>query len=329
MNQSRIVVPFIFVACFVATAAALAADASPPRPPRAADAEAEQILKRAREALAKVHRFEIDCLFSQVDHYFEMEDLYQVKCYLEPSAGYLQEIRPVDVSGKESRAHASSGRAYRLRSRRPERSLYANGQLTEINDAERTYGTPKCAPGDPRATQIADLDRPAAFAASIIPLGLDWCCEFDVIRKWYRIAQTGATPSTVSISLTMRPECEFYDKDHPSREEVVLDRKTLLPIMWTKTGGGSDLLVTYRRFDLNAAPRELKVSLKRYEQIEITTGLIMMPPRDKNAPSQPVSRDQPSLRFDISVSGEEDRTQDAYLAILRATVCVVRLLHLF
>ncbi len=327
MNQSRVALTFTFVACFVATAAALAADASPPRPPRAADADGEQILKRARETLAKVQRLDIDCLFSQVDHYFEMEDLYQVKCYLEPSAAYLQEIRRVDVSGKESRAHASSGRAYRLRSRPPERSLYAKGQLTEINDAERTYGTPKCAPGDPRATLIADLDRPAAFSATIVPLGLNWYSEFHVIRKWYRIAQTGATHWTVSISLTMRPECEFYDKDHPSREEVVLDRETLLPIMWRKTGGGSDLLVTYRRFDLNAAPRELKVSLRGYAQIEITTGLIMLPPRDTNAKPKPASRNQHSLRYDFSV--EEDQTQTAYLAILRTTICALRLLHLF
>jgi hypothetical protein len=319
-------VPLILSAFCVVTSAAWAADVARPQPPN--DPQAEQILKQSREAFAKVRRLDIDCLFSQVDHYFEIEDLYQVKCYLEPSAGYLQELRRVDVSGKTSRARTRSGRAYRLRSRSPERSLYANGQLTEIDDAERTYGTPRCAPGDPLAKQIGELDRPAGFAGTIIPLGLNWYSEYDVIRKWHRIEQTSATPTTISISLTMRPECEYYDKDHPSREEVVLDRKTLLPITWRRTTGNSDLMITYRRIDLSPPPRQLKVSLTGYTKIEITTGFVMPLPRDKNAPFKPVSGNEPSLRFVFSGEDQDD-TLTAYLSLSRATICALRLVHLF
>lgn len=326
MKRPRIAAAAVLAAIVAATTHLLAADAPAPQPPN--DPHAEQMLLQAREALARARRLDIDCLFSQVDHYFEIEDLYQVKCYFEPSAGYFQELRRVDVSGKTSRAHTNSGRAFRLRSRWPERSLYANGQLTEINDAERTYGTPKCAPGDPLAKQIGELDRPAAFAGTIIPLGLNWYSEYDVIRKWYRIEQTSATPTTISISLTMRPESEYYDKDHPSREEVVLDRKTLLPITWRRTYGDSDLLITYRRFDLSPPPRELKVSLTGYTKIEITTGFVMPPPRDKNAPSKPASATSRRSRIVISDEDQDD-TLTAYLSLSRATICALRLVHLF
>jgi hypothetical protein len=326
VKRSWVAVPLTFAAYFVVATRASAADVAPLQPPN--DVQAEQILKQSREALAKVRRFDIDCLFSQVDHYFEIEDLYQVKCYLEPSAGYLQELRRVDVSGETSRARTSSGRAYRLRSRPPERSLNANGQLTEIFDAERTYGMPKCAPGDPLAKQIGELDRPAAFAGTIIPLGLNWYSEWGVIRKWYRIEQSSATPTTISISLAMRPESQNYDRDHPDREEIVLDRKTLLPITWRKTASDSDLLITYRRFDLSPPPRELKVSLTGYTKIEITAGIFMPPPRDKNVPSEPASATSRHSRFVISDEDQDD-TLTAYLSLGRATICALRLVHLF
>jgi hypothetical protein len=326
MKRPRIAAPAVLAAIVATTTHLLAAD--PPAQHSPNDPIAEQTLRQARESLARARRLDIDCLFSEVDHYFEIEDLYQVKCYLEPSAGYFQELRRVDVSGKASRAQTRSGRAYRLRSRSPERSLYANGQLTEIDDAERTYGTPRCAPGDPLAKTIGRLDRPAAFAGTIIPLGLNWYSEWDVIRKCYRIEPSSATPTTISISLTMRPESQYYDKDHPSREEVVLDRKTLLPIAWRKTYGDSDLLITYRRFDLSPPPRELKVSLTGYTKIEITTGFVMPPPRDANAPSKPASATSGRSRIVITDEDQGDTTT-AYLSLSRATICALRLVHLF
>jgi hypothetical protein len=326
MKRPRIAAPAILAAIVAATTHLLAADAPAPHSPN--DPIAEQTLRQARESLARARRLDIDCLFSEVDHYFEIEDLYQVKCYLEPSAGYFQELRRVDVSGKTSRAQTRSGRAYRLRSRPPERSLYANGQLTEIDDVERTYGMPKCAPGDPLAKRIGELDRPAVFAATIIPLGLNWNSEWDVFRKWYRIEPSSATPTTISISLAMRPESEGYDKDHPRREEVLLDRKTLLPITWRRTYGDSDLLITYRRFDLSPPPRELKVSLTGYTKIEITTGFVMPPPRDANAPSKPASATSRRSRIVITDEDQGD-TMTAYLSLSRATICALRLVHLF
>jgi hypothetical protein len=292
MIQPRIVVLLILVAGF---AAALAADVPPPQPPRGAEADAEQILKRAREALAKVERLEVDCQWSDLDSQHETEVRYQGHFYLQNPAGYLFQIRPLPVVGKVSRGRTKAGRPFHLKSRLAETTLFVDGVSTEIDDAHRTYLVEKCEPqpGNP----VANVEQPENFSGIVIPYPLHRLSDWNALRTNYRIEQFATTATTVGIALTAKSHQTWDEKvkkgftvvgdappdamlrspalwkeltgDHaiaPSRDEIILDRQTLLPKSWRRVYGWSDSLITFERFDVNPAPRPLKVSLTGYRQ---------------------------------------------------------------
>ena len=292
MDQSPIIVPLIFAA---GIAAALAADAPPPQPPDFARAETEQILKRARDVLTKVDRLEVDCQWSDLDTQHETELRYQAHFYLQNPAGYLFQIRPLHVVGKISRGRTKAGRPFHLKSRLAETTLFVDGVSTEIDDAHRTYLVEKCElqPGN----RVADIEQPGNFSAIVIPHPLHRMSDSIALRTNCRIEQFATTATTVGIALTAKSH-ETWDErakkaftvvgdappdatlrssafwkelagDYgvaPSRDEIILDRQTLLPKSWRRIYGRFDSLITYERFNLNPEPRPLKVSLSGYRE---------------------------------------------------------------
>jgi hypothetical protein len=283
----------IWTAIFVMTTAALADDRASAQPPR--DAEAEQILKRARDALAKIDRLEVDCQWSDLDSQHETEVCYQAHFYLQNPAGYVFQIRPLPVVGKVSRGRTKAGRPFHLKSRLAETTLFVDGVSTEIDDAHRTYLVEKCEPqsGNP----IADVEQPGNFSGIVIPYPLHRMSDWNALRTNYRIEQFATTATTVGIALTAKSHQTWDEKvkkgltvvgdappdamlrppafwkeamgDYavaPSRDEIILDRRTLLPKSWRRIYGWSDSLITYERFNVNPAPRTLKVSLSGYRE---------------------------------------------------------------
>jgi len=299
MHRSRLLASRIFAAGFVLTTAALAGDRASTPPP--SNAAAEQTLKRARDALAKIDRLEIDCRWSDLDNQHETEVRYQTHFYLQNPVGYLFEIRPLTVAGKVSRGRTKSGQAFRLKSRRAETTLFASGLLTEIDDGNRTYQVTRCEPqpGNP----LPDIDQPRYFSGIVIPHPLHWANDWNVLRANYRIEQFATTATTIGIALTAKSQESWDDLvkrgiavvgnappdatlrspafwkelqgDYavaPSRDEIILDRQTLLPKSWRRIYGPSDSLITYERFDVNPAPRALAVSLSGYRQALLPVG---------------------------------------------------------
>jgi hypothetical protein len=348
MDGSRIVVPFMFAAFFVVTTEALAADVAPSPPPN--NAKAEQILKHAHDALAKIDRLDVDCRWSDLDDHRQTEVCYQAHFYLQNPAGYLFQIRPLPVAGKVSRGRTKSGIPFRLKSRPAETTLFVNGVSTEIDDVGRTYFIEKCEPqpGNP----IANVEQSRYFSSFFIPHPLHWASGWDTVRKDYRIEELASTPTTIGIALIPRsheswdevvkkgfvvrgdspPDSMLSSPDFwkelmgdqlvaPNREEIVLDRQTLLPKSWKRIYGWSDSLITYERFDVNPAPRPLAVSLSGYRQ-----GL---PPNCQwnfnVANSNPNAKAAGDTIFFIM----DDDELDAEMLLLETGYCFVRLVGLF
>jgi hypothetical protein len=149
-------------------------------------------------------------------------------------------------------------------------------------------------PGDP----LGDIESPKAFSGMVIPHALHWAGDWNKVQANYRIEQFASTATTIGISLTP-PSHENWDQavekwivvtgdapiepdlltpdlikqvtgDYrfsPNREEIILDRRTLRPKSWRQVYGNSDSLITYQRFDLNPAPRPLRVSLAGYRGV--------------------------------------------------------------
>jgi hypothetical protein len=134
--MARNVISTLALIAFASAATALIA-ADTPSSNLQSDPAAERTLRHAREALAKIDRVQIDCQWSELDNYHQTEVCYRTHFYMQNPAGYLFEIRPVDLAAKTARSSTTSGRPFRLKSRPPETLLYANGVLTEINDRNR------------------------------------------------------------------------------------------------------------------------------------------------------------------------------------------------
>jgi hypothetical protein len=345
MQISRIAVLLLLAT----TAAPIHVSAADARSQLPGDPVAERILRQAREALAKFDRVEIDCQWSDLDNQHQTEVCYRTHFYMVNSAGYLFEIRPLDLTGKTARARTKSGRLFRLKSRPPETSLYANGALTEIDDHNHTYEIRKYEPqpGDP----LGDIESPRAFSGVVIPHALHCASDWNKVRANFRIEQFASTATTIGISLTPRSH-ENWDQtvekgivvtgdaplephlltpdfikevmgDYrlaPNREEIVLQRSTLQPKSWRRIHGDSDSLITFECFDLNPAPRPLKVSLAGYRGKSRTIRRYNFTVSDKDSEARAAAKS--TLILD-----EDDLEAEALL--IETTYCLVRLARLF
>jgi hypothetical protein len=308
MNRSRIAGAAVLTAIVAATTHLLAADAPAPQPPN--DPHAEQILRQARDAIGNARRLDIEQTWSSVNGHLETEERCRQKLYFEKAGGYLFEIHPVDVAGQTSRALTKSGRAFRLGSSTSDiKQLYAKGSVTFLDEVSHSCQTVAL----DRDDDLAKIYKPDDFSGMFIPPGLHWAVEWNEVRSRYRIEQGASTPTTVCIGLILRPNSPGYDRSEPERHEIVLDRRTLLPRSWRKVCGDLDSLQTYSRFELDPAPRDLKVPPTGYQEA--------LPPHAR-------------VNFNFNVSdGTEARTADAELdadvLLLETTFCLLRMFHLF
>jgi hypothetical protein len=310
MKRSRIAAPAVLVAIVAATTHLLAADAPASQPPN--DRHAEQILRQARDAIGKARRLEIADNWSDVNGHLETEERGREKIYFEKPGGYLFENHPVDVARQTSRALTQSGRAFRLRSSTSDiKQLYTKGSVTFLDDARHSCQTINLGLGD--NDDFAKIYKPDDFIGMFIPPGLYWAIDWNDVRSRYRIEQRASTPTTICIGLILRPDSPGYDRSEPERHEIVLDRRTLLPQSWRKVRGDLDSLKTYSRFELDPAPRDLKVPPTGYQESLL-----------------PHTR----VNFNFNVSdGTEAPTANAEpeadVLLLETTCCLLRLFHLF
>jgi hypothetical protein len=305
MEMSRVTVLVIWSAVAAATAPALSCAADPPPHQLLNDPAAEQILRQARDAIGNARRLEIADNWSQVNGHLETEERGREKLYFEKSGGYLFEIHPVDVAGQTSRAKTKSGRAFRLASSTSDiKELYAKGSVSFLDDARHSCQTINLADDD----DFAKIYKPDDFVGMFLPPGLSWAVDWNEVRSRYRIEQGASTPTTVCIGLTLRPDRPGYDRCEPERHEINLERRTLLPQSWRKVRGDLDSLKTYSRFELDPAPRDLKVPPTGYQET--------LPPHAR-------------VNFNFNGSDGTEAEPDADVLLLETTFCLLRVVHLF
>jgi hypothetical protein len=308
------------------------------------DPAAELILQKARQAIVAAPRLKIACDWSTVENNFKIESRAHQTIYLDKSIGYLAESRLVPVAGKSSRARTQEGRRYRLlSSAMSTRQLYRDRSVAFFDPLHKeTYQIEKD-PGFVKAWE------PAAVARVFVPPGLRWATEWEEARSRYRVEKGQSTPTTVAIILSLR-DAKFLpgtgdgqkdanrrllanfirdnalsdgqvvsvgvDRNEPEhhnqseRHEIVLDRRSLLPVSWREVNGDLDSLATYTHFDLNPTPEHLTA----------------FPP--KPGPQEPLeihynhSFDWPDEAWDL-----QDLEDD--LVVFQPVFCVLRLFHLF
>jgi hypothetical protein len=302
------------IAAAIAGTTLFAADAPATQPPD--DPRAERILRQARDAIGKARRLEIENIWIDVNGHFEAEARGREKVYFEKAGGFLFEIHPVDMAGQTSRALNQSGRPFRLQSgtQNTTRQICVNGSVTFLNDVSHTCQTQKLEGYD----GFTKFYKPEVFISEQIPPGLNWAMGWNEVRSRYRIERGASTPTTVCIALILRPDSRDYDRSEPERHEIVLDRRTLLPRTWRKVRGDLDFLKTYSRFELDPAPRDLKVPPTGYRE----------------APPAPI---QYNLNVSTLPSDDSDGLEGAMaqaeqvrnVTLLKAAFCALRLVHLF
>jgi hypothetical protein len=319
-----------------ATFRSSAADAPTPQPRN--DPAAESILQKARQAVVAAPRLKIVCDWSDVENQFETETRGHQTLYVEKSIGYLAESDFVPLAGQVSRARTRAGRPYRLRSRAltNTRQLYRDRSVTYFDKLDKKkYVVAK--------DDIKPCE-PAAVVSDCIPPGLDYAIGWDEVRARYRIEKGPSTPTTVGIVLTLRDAksaagiderqhdaysqqlADFTRKNNPGlngnqlagrlifyenvggpeHHEIVLDRRSLLPVSWRKVHGDSDWLNTYTRFDLKPAPEDLTAPSPKTQDPSLA---VIMQTRSDGQPDPPDLED--------------------YLVATQAALGALRLFHLF
>jgi hypothetical protein len=327
MRALRILVLASFAVTGTMVTKCVAADPASRQAPN--DPAAETILNKARHAVVAAARLKIECDWSAVDNPFEIETRVHQTLYVEKSIGYLTESQFVPVAGQVSRARTRSGRPYRLQSRAltNTRQLYRDRSLTYFDKLDKgKYEVVK----DPETVKLCE---PAAFVGSFVPPGLDYAVAWEDVRSRYRIEQGPSTPATVGIRLTLRDgqqlpgtsdrqvlnrrrmadfvlsngrdggpgfaQIEPVHRNEPEHHQVVLDRRSLLPVSWRRVCRDSDSLMTYTRVDLNPAAEDLSVP--------------------------PTKSQEPLTRSD---GQPEPADLEDYSVAIQATYCVLRLFHL-
>jgi hypothetical protein len=165
--------------------------------------------------------------------------------------------------------------------------------------------------------EYARVYKPETFAGRFIPPGLHWAINWNEARSRYRIESCPSTPTTVCIALILRPGSPDYDRLEPERHELVLDRRTLLPRTWRKVRGDLDSLKTYSCFELDPAPRDLKVLSAAYRLVP-------------QAPARIAFNFTINDNFSDGLgSAIEQADQVRSVLQLKVAWCVLRLFHMF
>jgi hypothetical protein len=335
-NTRRVLVPrFLALVAgtlaATATVCASAADTPTPQPPN--DPAAESILHKARQAVVAAPRLKIECDWSEIDPLLETETRGRDAIYVDKAIGYLTESWFVPLAGQTSRMRTRFGRPYPLRSRAlwNTRQLYRDRSVTYFDRQDKKkFEVFK----DPDTLKRCD---PAGVVGGFIPPGLDYATAWEAVRSHYRIEQGPSTPTTVTIVLTLRntnsrPVTRVRQSD-PNRQaiadfvgiqlsedrvaipgfngtewdrhEILLDRRSLLPVSWRRVCGDWDWLETYTRFDLNPAAEDL-------------------------SPPPPEPHESLAIILDTRTDGRPEPSDfDDCLVAIRTTFGLLRLFHVF
>jgi hypothetical protein len=227
-----------------------------------------QFLKKCREAMGGLQRFEIEYLRSDVDTAFESDQRSRVKVYCERSMGCLFECRPIDPAYMQtSRRNTPQGRLYSVRSETSETWLVAGGLCTVLDEKRRTFEGVKIPPDN----GAVDL----FLAQQGIPPWFDPSIAWKLMESRLRVESAQSTTSEFRIELVRRAQPSakpsfgwhlFEDDRLDACQTIVIDRQTLRPKKWWMVfpQGNRERILVYKRFDLNPAHRELKVDLTGY-----------------------------------------------------------------
>ena len=229
--------------------------------PESAEA-AERQLEKARDAAGKLRRFEADFSVSEVDTAIETDTRWRVHLYAEEAAGFLLDCRPLEI-GRMTGRRSASGRPCRLSTREPETWLYANGVCTIVDEVRRSYETAEIGP----KSWLAPF-RTAPH--QLVPPWLDPTIDWKELKSQFRIEQAKSTGTEFFIDLVPQkemPKGQWITDDRlDASHQLLIDRQTCLPKKWRMTGNFRDRVITYTRFDVDPAKRELKVALSGYQK---------------------------------------------------------------
>jgi hypothetical protein len=343
MKRPRIAAPAVLAAIVATTTHLLAADAPTPQPPN--DPAAETILQKARQAVVAAPRIKIECDWSHVFDPLETETRGRQALYVEKSIGYLAESRFVPLAGKTSRAKTRGGRPYRLDSRAltNTRQLYRDRSVTFFDklDKKKYLVVKDDIKGWEPAALVGDYVPPgldygiawedvrSRYRVEKGPSTPTTVAIVLTLRDAKSLPGTGESPSVansqrladfVSKHLSDRRESGlgsdgkelngrlvvYEDVGGPERHEIVLDRRSLLPVSWRRVRGESDWLNTYTCFDLNPAPEDMTAPSPKTEDPSLA---VIMETRTDGQP--------------------EPASLEDYLAVVQAGFCVLRLFHSF
>jgi hypothetical protein len=325
------------------TLPASAADAPTPQPPN--DPAAETILQRARQAVVAAPRLKIECDWSHVFDPLETETRSHQALYVEKSIGYLAESRFVPLAGKTSRAKTRGGRPYRLDSRAltNTRQLYRDRSVTFFDKLDKKKylvvkdDTKRWEPAALVGGYIPlGLDYAIAWedvrSRYRIEKGPSTPTTVGIVltlRDAKSVQGTGDRQRD-AYSQQLADFVFNHSSDHreggpgsdgnelkgrlvayenvggPERHEIVLDRRSLLPVSWRRVRGESDWLNTYTCFDLNPAPEDMTAPSPKTEDPSLA---VIMETRTDGRP--------------------EPATLEDYLVVVQAGFCVLRLFHSF
>ena len=343
MKRPRIAALAILAAIVAATTHVLAADAPTPQP--ANDSAAEAILQKARQAVVAVPRIRIECDWSHVFDPLETETRGHQTLYVEKSIGYLAESRFVPLAGQSSRARTRAGRPCRLESKAltNTRQLYRDRSVTFFDKLDKKkYVVVKDATKrwEPAALvggyippgldyAIAWEDVRSRYRIEKGPSTPTTVGIVLTLRDAKSVQGTGDRQRD-AYSQQLADFVFNHSSDHreggpgsdgnelkgrlvayenvggPERHEIVLDRRSLLPVNWRRVRGESDWLNTYTCFDLNPAPEDMTAPSPKTEDPSLA---VIMETRTDGRP--------------------EPATLEDYLVVVQAGFCVLRLFHSF
>jgi hypothetical protein len=229
-----------------------------------------QFLKKCREAMGGLQRFEIEYLRSDVDTAFESDQRARVKVYYERSVGCLFECRPIDAAYMQtSRRRTPQSLHYSVRSDTSETWLVAGGLCKVLDEKRRTFEVVKIPPD----TGAVDLRY---LAQQPIPPWFDPAIDWKSLQSRLRVESAQSTTSEFRVELVRRAQPSatpsfrwrlFEDDRMDACQTIVIDRQTLQPKKWWMVfpQENRERILVYKRFDLNPVHRELKVDLAGYK----------------------------------------------------------------
>ncbi|HET6327687.1 MAG TPA: hypothetical protein VFG04_23590 [Planctomycetaceae bacterium] len=254
----------LFVLLAVLPSAPLAADEVERKPE--SEQAVLQFLKKCREAMGDLHRFEIECLQSQVDSAFGTDERSRVRLYCEQPAGYIFERRAIDPCFMQTSRQTGSGELFRVKSGRPDTWLMVGDRVTNLNYEHRTFENAKVEPNDWLFGPLC-YHLPHEF----IPPWFDPAVDWNMLQSQLRVESAQSTTGELSIKFEPRDKHRAWQYRDDERllvkQAITVDRKTLQPRKWCRANpqGTMEYILVYQRLDLNPPQRELKVDLTGYQ----------------------------------------------------------------